>query len=63
MRQKRHQSQTHWVKEHECYIKNFIAGMGTALNDPVNRGYAALWACVITGRLEADGMLRAVRCI
>ena len=52
-----------WKERNREAIEYFVSGLGEVIDDPINRGYCALLACIINGRLTADDALRELGCL
>ena len=55
--------QLSWKERNRETIERFVGGLGRAIGDPANRGYCALFACIMNGELTADDALRALGCL
>lgn len=52
-----------WRERKREAIERFVNGLGGAIEDSTNRGYCALFACIMNSRLTADDALRALGCL
>lgn len=55
--------QLSWRERKREAIEHFVGGLGGAMEDPANRGYCALLACILNGKITADDALRELECL
>ena len=52
-----------WRERKRESIEYFVDGLGGAIEDPVNRGYCALFACIMNCKITADDALKELKCL
>ena len=52
-----------WKERNKDAIEYFASGLGVVVEDPSNRGYCALLACILNGKITADDALKELGCL